>query len=162
MTRRPETSTPRPAAPTRRRAPTSPRSRTGVEAVSSVDAAIASAYRRPLRPSARRTASTATTAGDAARPVVVEHRVAGRPRGLRRGAQPFVSSDQFTTTHSCHFVHAGYCLYMQRVIGILVGVLILFWIISAPTSAAGTVNNILDGLAAAADSVILFVRNLFA
>jgi hypothetical protein len=59
-------------------------------------------------------------------------------------------------------VHAGYCLYMQRVIGILVGVLILFWIISAPTSAAGTVNNILDGLAAAADSVILFVRNLFA
>jgi hypothetical protein len=49
---------------------------------------------------------------------------------------------------------------VQRVIGILVGVLVLFWIISAPMSAAGTVNNILAGLAAAADSVILFVRGL--
>lgn len=51
---------------------------------------------------------------------------------------------------------------MQRVIGILVGVLILFWIISAPTSAAGTVNNILGDLASAGDSVILFLRGVTA
>lgn len=49
---------------------------------------------------------------------------------------------------------------MQRVIGILVGVLILFWIISAPTSAAGTVNDVLAALASVGDSIITFLRAL--
>jgi hypothetical protein len=50
---------------------------------------------------------------------------------------------------------------MQRVIGILVGVVVLFWIISAPSSAAGTVHAILGLLASAAESVVTFVQALF-
>lgn len=49
---------------------------------------------------------------------------------------------------------------MQRVIGILVGVLILFWIISAPSSAASTVTSVLGGLASVGDSIIIFLRGL--
>ena len=49
---------------------------------------------------------------------------------------------------------------MQRVIGIIVGVLILFWIISSPSSAASTVNNVLGDLASVGDSIITFLREL--
>ena len=49
---------------------------------------------------------------------------------------------------------------MQRVIGIIVGVLVLFWILREPTSAAGTVNAVLGALASAGDSIIDFVRAL--
>lgn len=49
---------------------------------------------------------------------------------------------------------------MQRVIGVIVGILVLFWIISAPTSAAGTVNSILADLGAAGTSIITFLRAL--
>ncbi len=49
---------------------------------------------------------------------------------------------------------------MQRVIGVLVGVLVLFWILREPTGAAGTVTAVLAGLAAAADSIITFLGAL--
>ena len=49
---------------------------------------------------------------------------------------------------------------MQRVIGILVLVLVLFWIISAPTSAAGTVNTLLANLRGAGQSVVTFLDAL--
>ena len=49
---------------------------------------------------------------------------------------------------------------MQRVVGILVGVLVLFWILREPTGAAGTVTSIMSGLASAGDSIIMFLRAL--
>lgn len=56
--------------------------------------------------------------------------------------------------------HPAYRAPVQRVIGILVGVLVLFWILRDPTSAASTVSSVLAGLASAADSVIEFLRDL--
>jgi hypothetical protein len=50
---------------------------------------------------------------------------------------------------------------MQRVVGLLVLVLVLFWIINSPASAAATVSNILAILASFATSLILFVQALF-
>ncbi len=47
-----------------------------------------------------------------------------------------------------------------RVVGILVAILVVFWIISSPVTAAGTVNNILSDLASAGDSLISFIRNV--
>jgi hypothetical protein len=57
---------------------------------------------------------------------------------------------------------AQYIFLVRRVIGVLVVILVLFWVISAPLSAAATVTAILDGLASFANSIIIFVRNLFA
>lgn len=50
--------------------------------------------------------------------------------------------------------------HMQRVVGLLVLALVLFWIIDAPASAAATVNSILAILASFAESLITFVRAL--
>jgi hypothetical protein len=51
---------------------------------------------------------------------------------------------------------------VKRLIGILVAILVLFWIISAPRSAAATVDVILAALAAFAHSIVVFVQSLFA
>jgi hypothetical protein len=48
-----------------------------------------------------------------------------------------------------------------KVVGILVGILVIFWIISSPATAAATVNNILADLAAAGTSIITFFRGVF-
>jgi hypothetical protein len=50
---------------------------------------------------------------------------------------------------------------MQRVVGLLVAALVLFWIIDSPTTAAATVTNILAILASIAESFVVFVRELF-
>lgn len=50
---------------------------------------------------------------------------------------------------------------MQRVVGLLVAALVLFWIIDSPTTAAATVTNILAILASFAESLVQFVRALF-
>lgn len=50
---------------------------------------------------------------------------------------------------------------MQRLAGLVVLAVVLFWIIDSPTSAAGTVNEILNLLASAAESIITFLRALF-
>lgn len=50
---------------------------------------------------------------------------------------------------------------MQRVVGLLALALVLFWIISSPTSAAATVNAILAILVTFAESLITFVQALF-
>ncbi|NMO90085.1 hypothetical protein [Actinomycetospora sp. TBRC 11914] len=47
-----------------------------------------------------------------------------------------------------------------KVVGILVAILVVFWIISSPTTAAHTVNNILADLASAGDSLITFLRGI--
>ena len=60
-------------------------------------------------------------------------------------------------TESTPIHYAG---LMQRVIGIIVLILVLFWIISAPTSAAGTVNAVLADLRGAGRSVITFLDAL--
>ncbi|MCD2193310.1 hypothetical protein LQ327_07910 [Actinomycetospora endophytica] len=49
---------------------------------------------------------------------------------------------------------------MQKLVGALVAILVIFWIIDSPTTAAGTVNTILADLASAGQSVILFLRNV--
>lgn len=50
---------------------------------------------------------------------------------------------------------------MQRVIGLLVLALVLFWIIDSPGSAANTVEAVFGLLASAANSVVTFLRELF-
>jgi len=49
-----------------------------------------------------------------------------------------------------------------RFVGILAGVLVLFWIISDPVSAAATVSNILKMLGSFANSLVTYVQNLAA
>jgi hypothetical protein len=51
--------------------------------------------------------------------------------------------------------------HMQRVVGLLVAALVLFWIIDSPTTAAATVTNILAILGSIAESFVDFVRALF-
>jgi hypothetical protein len=51
---------------------------------------------------------------------------------------------------------------VQKVVGVLVALLVVFWIISSPVTAAGTVNNVLGDLASAGNSVIVFLRNVAA
>ena len=47
-----------------------------------------------------------------------------------------------------------------RVVGILVAILVVFWILSAPVTAAGTVNTILADLADAGTNLISFFRHV--
>lgn len=49
---------------------------------------------------------------------------------------------------------------MQRVIGLVVLVLVVFWIVDEPTTAAGTVNTLLLNLRSAGQQVITFVQAL--
>lgn len=44
---------------------------------------------------------------------------------------------------------------------VVVVLIVLFWVISAPLSASATVNAILATLASWANSIIVFVHNLF-
>lgn len=50
---------------------------------------------------------------------------------------------------------------MQRVIGLLVIALVLFWIIDSPGSAANTVESILGILASIGNSIVRFLQELF-
>ena len=49
---------------------------------------------------------------------------------------------------------------MLRVIGWIVGILILYAIITAPTQAANTTNNLASGLASAGQQVIVFFQSI--
>jgi hypothetical protein len=51
--------------------------------------------------------------------------------------------------------------HMQRVVGLIVLALVLFWIIDSPTSAAATVSSILAILASIANSFVVFLQTLF-
>jgi hypothetical protein len=48
----------------------------------------------------------------------------------------------------------------KRIVGILVVIFILFWIISAPNSASGSVNSLLGNLREAGDSLVTFFNNV--
>jgi hypothetical protein len=50
---------------------------------------------------------------------------------------------------------------VKRAIGVVVVILVLFWIISDPEGAAETVSAILAALAAIAESIIVFLESLF-
>ena len=50
----------------------------------------------------------------------------------------------------------------QKVVGVLVAILVVFWVLSAPVTAAATVNNVLGDLASAGNSVIVFLRGVTA
>lgn len=49
---------------------------------------------------------------------------------------------------------------MQRVVGLIVLALVLFWIIDSPATAAATVTSILAILASFAESIISFFQAL--
>lgn len=49
---------------------------------------------------------------------------------------------------------------MQRVVGLIVLVLVLFWIIDSPATAAATVTSILTILASFAESIVNFFQAL--
>jgi hypothetical protein len=54
----------------------------------------------------------------------------------------------------------GDAVNVQKAVGVLVAILVVFWIISSPGTAAGTVNGILDSLASAGSSLITFLRGI--
>ena len=49
---------------------------------------------------------------------------------------------------------------LKRLVGFLVVIFVLFWIITSPGSASGTVNNLLGNLREAGDSLVTFFRNV--
>jgi hypothetical protein len=49
---------------------------------------------------------------------------------------------------------------MGRFIGVALGLLVLFWIISSPETAAATVNQILAALASIAHSITTYVHQV--
>ncbi len=49
---------------------------------------------------------------------------------------------------------------MGRIVGWILGILILYAIISAPTQAADTTNNLASALASAGQQVVVFVESI--
>jgi hypothetical protein len=50
---------------------------------------------------------------------------------------------------------------LKKLVGFLVIILALYWIISQPGSASGTVNGLLANLQEAGDSIVTFVSGVF-
>lgn len=49
---------------------------------------------------------------------------------------------------------------LRKLLGFLVVIFVLFWIISAPGKAGGTVNNVLGDLHDAGDSIVTFIQKV--
>ena len=49
---------------------------------------------------------------------------------------------------------------LRKLVGFLVVIFVLFWIISAPGKAGGTVNNLLGDLRDAGDSMVTFIQKV--
>lgn len=49
---------------------------------------------------------------------------------------------------------------LKKLVGFLVIIFVLFWIISAPASASGSVNGIVGNLKDAGNSMVTFMTNL--
>lgn len=45
--------------------------------------------------------------------------------------------------------------------GFLVVIFVLYWVISRPDSASGSVNSVLGNLRQAGDSMVMFLHNVF-
>ena len=49
---------------------------------------------------------------------------------------------------------------LRKIVGFLVVIFVLFWIISAPGSAGGTVNGVLGNLRDAGESIATFIQKV--
>ncbi|MGQ0483394.1 MAG: hypothetical protein ACT4O0_20510 [Pseudonocardia sp.] len=49
---------------------------------------------------------------------------------------------------------------LKKLVGFLVVIFVLFWIISAPTSASGTVEGLMASLKEAGQSLVTFMTNV--
>ena len=54
-----------------------------------------------------------------------------------------------------------FAVNLKKIVGFLVVIFVLFWIISQPTSASGSVNNLLGNLQQAGSSIATFLTNVF-
>jgi hypothetical protein len=52
-------------------------------------------------------------------------------------------------------------LDVKKLMGVVVVIFVLFWIISQPTSASGSVNSVLGNLREAGNSMVTFLRDVF-
>ena len=50
---------------------------------------------------------------------------------------------------------------LKKLVGFLVVIFVLFWIISRPESASGSVNGIMANLRSAGTSMTTFITNIF-
>lgn len=50
---------------------------------------------------------------------------------------------------------------LKKVMGVLVIVLVLFWIITQPSSASSSVNDLMGNLEEVGDSMVTFLSNVF-
>ncbi|GAA5158829.1 hypothetical protein GCM10023321_39110 [Pseudonocardia eucalypti] len=50
---------------------------------------------------------------------------------------------------------------LKKLVGFLVVIFVLFWIISQPGNASGTVNNLLANLRDAGESLVTFIGGVF-
>jgi hypothetical protein len=49
---------------------------------------------------------------------------------------------------------------LRKLVGFLVVIFVLFWVISAPSSASGSVNGLLGNLREAGDSIAHFIQDI--
>jgi hypothetical protein len=49
---------------------------------------------------------------------------------------------------------------IRKIAGFLVLIFVLFWIISTPTSASGSVNNVMTNTKSAGNSMVTFLQNI--
>jgi len=54
-----------------------------------------------------------------------------------------------------------FAVNLKRIVASFVVIFVLFWIISQPTSASGSVNNVLGNLQEAGSSIATFLTNVF-
>jgi hypothetical protein len=50
---------------------------------------------------------------------------------------------------------------LRKLVGFLVVIFVLFWIITSPSSASGSVNGVLANLHSAGTSIATFMTNIF-
>jgi hypothetical protein len=54
-----------------------------------------------------------------------------------------------------------FAVNLRKLVGFLVVIFVLFWIISKPGNASGSVNDVLANLRSAGDSIATFMTNIF-
>jgi hypothetical protein len=52
-----------------------------------------------------------------------------------------------------------FAVNLKKLVGFVVVIFVLFWIISKPTSASGSVNNLMGNLRDAGNSVVTFISH---
>jgi hypothetical protein len=64
--------------------------------------------------------------------------------------------------HGCQASTLGwwFAVNLRKLVGFVVVIFVLFWIISQPSSAGGTVNGVLGDLRTAGESIVTFIRQV--